>query len=482
MFDYVQLKHFGINPEILPPGSLIINKPVSFLEKNRAIVLQAVTVMAVMVVMIFYLVMAILRGRRTAQALRKSEARYRLLSENTADVIWTMDITTKRCTYMSPSVARLRGLTPEEAMALTLEETLAPESYRHVIESLPARIAAFSSGDQSARIQSYLTDQLCKDGSTVPTEDVTTLLTNEYGVVTEVLGVTRDITERKKAEEALVERETQLSTIFRVVPVGIGYSVDRVFREVNDTMSNITGYSRDELLGRNARMLYETSEEYENVGRERSRQISENGMSIIETRWKRKDGALRDVVITATPWDANNHSKGLIFTALDISKHKEAEQALRESEYLLSKSQEIAHLGSYYFDVQTGTWIGSKTLYAVWGIDESYPKTVEGWIQIVHPDHREEMLHHLEKHVLTKRNSFDKEYRIVRQNDRQERWVHGTGELEFDAGGQTIRMIGTIQDITEKKLAQEENEKLEAPADPGAKNGIHRTPGRRCRS
>ena len=134
------------------------------------------------------------------QALRKSEARYRLMADNTADVIWLLDVETMRFTYVSPSVERLRGYTVQEVLTQSLDEVLTPNSLAAVTSRLPRMIAAYQSGDESARIDVDEVDQPCKDGTVVATEVTTTFLTDAAGNVDRVLGVSRDITERRKAE------------------------------------------------------------------------------------------------------------------------------------------------------------------------------------------------------------------------------------------------------------------------------------------
>ncbi|HMW55028.1 MAG TPA: PAS domain S-box protein [Accumulibacter sp.] len=131
----------------------------------------------------------------------------------------------------------------------------------------------------------------------------------------------------------------------------------------------------------------------------------------------------------------------------------QADKALCESAFVLRRSQEVGGLGSYYFDVRAGTWISSETLDQIFGIDGSFPKTVAGWTDLVHPEDRKDMLEHLGDHVLARGNRFDRQYRILRYSDGQERWVHGLGELEFDEHGVAIKMIGTIRDITASKQA-----------------------------
>ena len=134
------------------------------------------------------------------QAIKDSEARYRLMAENTADVIWILDLATMRFTYVSPSVQQLRGYTVREVQEQSIDEVLTPESAERVAAMLPPEIAALEAGDETARINVTEVDQPRKDGSVVATEVTTTLLTNADGRVDRVLGVSRDISERRQAE------------------------------------------------------------------------------------------------------------------------------------------------------------------------------------------------------------------------------------------------------------------------------------------
>ncbi len=155
--------------------------------------------------------------------------------------------------------------------------------------------------------------------------------------------------------------------------------------------------------------------------------------------------------------------------ALEANRREEerrrSEEALRESERLLLASQRVGRLGTYVLDVGAGTWSSSETLDEIFGIDSNYRRTVEGWLAIVHPEDRAEMADYLERHVIAGRQRFDREYRIIRQSDGEERWVHGLGDLELDPEGSPLRMIGTIQDVTERKRLESQfrqSQKLEA--------------------
>jgi len=139
----------------------------------------------------------------------------------------------------------------------------------------------------------------------------------------------------------------------------------------------------------------------------------------------------------------------------DITVRKKAEELLRESEKILRQSQEVAQLGSYNLDVMANKWTSSPILDDIFGIDESFSRTIAGWESIIHPEYYLEMKNYFKTKVLGAGRAFDKEYTIVRQNDGEKRWVHGLGTLDFDDEDRPIRMTGTIQDVTDRKHVEE---------------------------
>jgi PAS domain S-box-containing protein len=150
---------------------------------------------------------------------KRTEERYKLVSENAADVIWLWDLVRGRCTYNSPSVRQLRGFSPEEALAQPLDQAMPPEVARRMAAQTQSRIAAVEAGDETARIRTDEIEFLRKDGTAVSTETVTRLLSD--GSVTHMVGVTRDLSRRKEAEKNYRDIfEGALEGIYRTSPEG----------------------------------------------------------------------------------------------------------------------------------------------------------------------------------------------------------------------------------------------------------------------
>jgi PAS domain S-box-containing protein len=135
------------------------------------------------------------------KALKESEEKYKFITETVEDVIWVMDINTGMFDYVSPSVEKLRGYTVEEVLAQPALSALTPESAERVTEMLAYNLPLYLAGDMSKRLNMIEVDQPTKNGGNVPTEVVTTLMLNEKGEPAKVIGISRNITYRRKQEQ-----------------------------------------------------------------------------------------------------------------------------------------------------------------------------------------------------------------------------------------------------------------------------------------
>jgi PAS domain S-box-containing protein len=280
------------------------------------------------------------------------------------------------------------------------------------------------------------------------------------GTVEYVVCSAEDITERKQAEEALRESEDQISSIFRSAPVGIGSVVNRVLRKVNDRLCEMTGYDESELIGQSARMLYPSDKDFAFVGREKYAQIADHSTGTVETRWQKKDGTIIDVLLSSTPVDLKDQSKGVTFTALDITERKRAEKALQNSEakfrFLTENMNDILWL----LDKDFNTTYVSPSIEKVLGYtteerkrqlfeDQVTPESLRHVLEKFH----EELQHDKEKGIDPERSiTIEVEYY---HKDGYTVWIENNAKAVRDEAGEIIGIYGVSRDISERKRLEE---------------------------
>jgi PAS domain S-box-containing protein len=178
---------------------------------------------------------------RTAE-LKSSEARYRYLAENMTDVIWAMEIQDRRFSYMSSSVQQFRGYRPEEAMNLSIEETLTPESAQRAKHVIEKELVLEQTGTADPhRFRTLELEHRCKDGSTKWAEVRGSLVRDDQGKAVGIIGITRDISERKHMEEEKHHLETQLLHAKKMEAMGT--LAGGIAHDFNNILGAILGYT-----------------------------------------------------------------------------------------------------------------------------------------------------------------------------------------------------------------------------------------------
>jgi two-component system, cell cycle sensor histidine kinase and response regulator CckA len=276
-------------------------------------------------------------SRRMAEvAMNESEARYRLLSEHTTDTVWLVDMDLNM-TYHSPSGEKLRGFTVQEIMDMPLEQQFTPESLRLLSDLIFSELPRVLADQDYNPLFTLDLEYTCKDGSTVWSESKFSIIRDESGKPVAILGEGRDVTERKKTEEAL-----------------------------------------------------------------------------------------------------------------------------KESERRLLEAQRIAHVGNWEWNFRTGEVLWSPETYNMHGLIQNSPTlTPDILTKCVHPDDLERF-----KTVISQAVSegipANLDYRIV-HTDGSIRVIHAVGSVtEFDAEGRPLMMLGTDQDITERKRTEDERQRLQS--------------------
>jgi PAS domain S-box-containing protein len=263
---------------------------------------------------------------------------------------------------------------------------------------------------------------------------------------------------RELSESALRREHDVVSQLVETSPVGITV-VDRDGRVsfANARAQQILGLTKDQISQRRYNAPDWRITHYDGSPVPDSelpfRRVMNTGQPVSGVRHviERPDGQRVLLSIDGAPLcDEAGHVLGVVAVIEDITQREQSEAALRASERLLQQSQAVARLGSYVLEVPTGRWRSSKVLDEIFGIDATYPHDVDAWTAILHPDVKSEMVRYFQDEVLGRKQRFDREYRIVRPCDGRERWVHGLGDLECDASGRVVCMLGTIQDITDR--------------------------------
>ena len=142
-------------------------------------------------------------------------------------------------------------------------------------------------------------------------------------------------------------------------------------------------------------------------------------------------------------------------THQDISLRKKSEQALLASQVLLQTAQKAAKLGSYVTNINECTWSNDKAFDSIFGIDEHFKRTFTSWEGIVHPDDRSQLTECIRASIKKKEQFLSMEYRVTRPSDGETVWVASWTYNEYTKDGLVTKQTGVIQDITERKRAEE---------------------------
>lgn len=393
--------------------------------------------------------------------LQESEEKYRLISENAGDVIWTYDLDSGRFIYVSPSVQKLRGFSPAECMQQSMQEVLTPESYRAVAEGVPKRLAALAAGDETARVWVNEIDQVRRDGSVVHTEAVTTLMTGPDGRVNTLLGVSRDITERKRVEEALRESEDRFRELFGnmssavAIYDAIGDGEDFIFKDINPACERYEKCSKDQIVGKSVCEAFPGVKEFGLL--DVFQRVWRSGLSEHFPTHLYKDQRIegwRENFVCKLP------SGEIAAIYEDVTARIQADMALRE------KTEEIER----YFSTSLDLFVIADTdgyfrrLNPQWEATLGHKlEELEGcrFLELVHPDDREATSQAVSR--LAAQEAIINFVNRYRCKDGSYRWI------EWRATPKGKQIFAAARDITERKQAeaalQQQREELQTILD-----------------
>ncbi len=384
--------------------------------------------------------------KRAEEALRESETKYRLLAENVKDVIWMLDLNL-HYTYISPSVERQRGFTVEEAMKQKMKDVMTPASLEKAVKLFREELSV-AHKDKDYISQRLELEVRCKDGSTIWTEVHANFLRDDSGEPVGILGVSRDITDRRKAEKALQESELKYRMLIENTNdiaytmdaqgslVFIGPQVRRYGIEPEDALS--AGFW-EHILPEDRDKLSADIEQTLTTGREfpsEFRLLDKEG----RVHWMEEHGkVLRD---------ESGQVAGISGMLRDITERKQAEEALRKSEENWRSLVENAPNIIMMVD-RTGTIIFINHTVAGLSIEETIGRNQYEYIE---PEHHDIVKHTIEE-VYKTGQPGRYQIRGVGPDGSTSWYETNVSPVKSDDKVMAVTLI--ITDITERKQAEQ---------------------------
>ncbi len=260
--------------------------------------------------------------------------------------------------------------------------------------------------------------------------------------------------ERGRAEEALRESEQRFAKAFHAnpAPLCITRLGDGLFLDVNTAFLRLTGLPRDEVIGRTSVQLRLIGAAERTSFLDRLR--GSGAIPEMESVVRHRDGGRRSVVVSVVLCDLGGDAC-ILSIFQDVTQRRQADDALRTRERQLLLAQQIAHMGSWEWEIPTGTVTWSDELCRILGLEPGAVRpSYDGFLALVHPDDRDAVRETIDR-AAGDGQPFRFDFRTCRP-DGAVRILHCRGEVTCDATGRPMRMFGTDQDVTELRLADEQ--------------------------
>jgi PAS domain S-box-containing protein len=385
---------------------------------------------------------------RLEEELRQAAERYRIIDELSSDYIYLDRIDEEgrmHPLWVTSAFERMTGYTVEEAQQPDLLEKLAhPDDLQPFMEHYQ-RLLQLQQGDFVGRL-------IRKDGEQRWVRHIARPVHSGSGRTSLLYGCVRDITEWMEAEQQAQEYSrryqiiSELSEDFHLLGCMHADGYLEVLW-VTNAFERMTGYTLDDTRDP-AFVSCLLPDDPEHSLLLQIDAIKARVPSVAEGPMQTKWGAKLWVRSTVRPYDDERSGKTMVFASVrDITRRRMAEEALRESEQQLRVAQRIGMIGSWQFDFLEWSLLWSAQMYAIFGVDpETFTPGHDSFMALVHPDDRDNMQHQMQV-SLESGSSYDVEFRIQRP-DGSLRYIHSRAEMEANAAGIPLRMIGTCQDVT----------------------------------
>ncbi len=376
--------------------------------------------------------------------VQERESRYRILMDGASDAIILAD-TQGHILEVNSKAENLLGYSRDELATMHFSQLHPPEDLPHLIE-------AFKQFTKQESAQVFDVNFLSKNGEVIPVDISASVV--EFDGKPIVQGIFRDIRDRKKIEQALRQSEERFRRMFDSKAVGMIFAdFQGNIIDTNDRFLEMIGYTRQELESGAIDWMAITPEEYLAKDFECMKRLLQYGdISPWEKEYYRKDGSRVAILIGAALLQGSNNET--ICVIIDISARKQAEDQLRSLSNRLNLSLQAGAIGTWEWNLGNEVVWDQRT-YEIHGLQNlDRPVTYQDWFAQVYPDDAPVINQRLQE-VVAEKQEFDMEFRI-RRSDGALRWIRAMALGQFDAQGQLVKLTGLNQDITERKLIEEQ--------------------------
>ncbi len=398
--------------------------------------------------------------RQVNEKLRQSEAQYRLLSEHTTDFVWLMDMNLNP-TYQSPSAEKLTGFTHQELIELPLDKRVTPESLKLAAGLFFEELPKIENDPEYNPVRSLELEIYRKDGTTLWSDNKFSVIRDEDSNPVSILGEARDISERRRAEEALRESETQYRMLAEHTADTV-WLMDRDFKitYVSPTVQKLRGFTPQEILEMalekqltpdSLKLAYELFfEELPKVDAD----SSYNPIYTLELEFSRKDGT---TVWTESKFsiirDGSGKAVSLLSEARDITERREAGRRIRESEILYRSLIETSPDAIGLMDINGTIMMYNKQALEVFGFELTDDLRGKNIIDMVSPEYYKESIKNAEK---LQKSEIIRNWEVTsHKKDGRLFWVEISTSMIFDEEGKPKSIMAVFKDISERKLSEE---------------------------
>lgn len=389
----------------------------------------------------------ITQRHNSEQALHASEERYRRIVQTAEEGVWTIDARSLT-DYVNPKMAKMMGYKAEEMIGKPISDFLDDEGKSLLAAHIKNRKNGISAQFEFKYIR--------KNGSPLWAFVSTNPINDSKGVYVGAMALLTDITARRAAEAAKRESDEQFRVIFEQAAVGVALIDSKTsrFLNVNQRACDIARLTSKKMIGATLADFLHPDDLPTN--REHMQQLKNGRLQTftIEQRYVHRDRSITWINLTVSPmWKQGDPPSRYIAIMKDITKRKITEQTLTRTTELLERTGEMAKIGGWELDVATHTLFWSLETCRLFEIDDAKAPSLEQAIRFYAPV-AQPLIRAAVKEAMERGKSYELEVPVITAKGR-EFWARSQGSA-IQKNGRTVKLIGTFQDITEHKKAEQD--------------------------